>query len=287
MKILLFGKTGQVATELQRRAGAVTLDVHGRDSADFSDPDTCVQLIETTDADAVINAVAYTAVDKAEEDEALATVVNGTTPGRMAQAAAKRGLPFIHISTDYVFDGAGTAPFHTDHPTAPLGAYGRSKLVGEQQVRAADGPHAILRTSWVVSAHGNNFVKTMLRLGAERDQLSIVADQIGGPTPAADIADLCLRVARQLIDAPEKSGTYHISGAPDVSWADFAREIFRQSGLPCQVEDIPSAAYPTPAKRPLNSRIDNSSTLTEFGFLRPDWRKGLTDILSDLDKITP
>ncbi|NRP23397.1 dTDP-4-dehydrorhamnose reductase [Aliiroseovarius sp. xm-m-379] len=287
MKILLFGKTGQVATELQRRAGAVILDVYGRDNADFSDPDTCVQLIETTDADAVINAVGYTAVDQAEEDEALATVVNGSTPGRMAQAAAKRGLPFIHISTDYVFDGAGTEPFHTDHPTAPLGAYGRSKLVGEQQVRAAAGPHAILRTSWVVSAHGNNFVKTMLRLGAERDQLSIVADQIGGPTPAADIADLCLTVARQLIDAPEKSGTYHISGAPDVSWADFAREIFRQSGLPCQVGDIPSAAYPTPAKRPLNSRLDNSSTLAEFGYCRPDWRKGLNDILSDLGKITP
>ncbi|MFX0547303.1 dTDP-4-dehydrorhamnose reductase [Roseovarius sp. S1116L3] len=283
MKILLFGKTGQVAREVQRRAGATDLVVLGRDAADFTDPAACAAHVMATDADAVINAVAYTAVDGAEEDEETATLVNAHAPGAIARAAAARGLLMVHISTDYVFDGAGQAPFAPDHPTAPLGAYGRSKLAGEEAVRAAGGTHAILRTSWVVSAHGGNFVKTMLRLGAERDKLTIVADQIGGPTPAADIADACLAIAGQLIAAPSKTGAYHFSGAPDVSWADFAREIFARSGLSCAVEDIPSSAYPTPARRPMNSRLDNSATLATFGIPRPDWRAGLDDILTDLN----
>ncbi|MEO1554808.1 MAG: dTDP-4-dehydrorhamnose reductase [Pseudomonadota bacterium] len=282
MKVLVFGETGQVSQELQRRAADVTLDVRGREVADFTDPAACVALVEATDADAVINAVAYTAVDKAEDHEDLALQVNGTTPGAIARAAAARGVPLVHISTDYVFDGAGESPFATDHPTAPLGAYGRTKLAGEEAVRAAGGVHAILRTSWVVSAHGNNFVKTMLRLGESRDQLTIVADQIGGPTCAADIADACLSVARQLIEDPSKSGSYHLSGGPDVSWADFAREIFDQSGLTVDVVDIPSSDYPTPAARPLNSRMDNSTTEATFGISRPDWRAGLRDILAAL-----
>lgn len=284
MKILVFGQTGQVAQELRRQVPAgITLEAYGRDQADFTDPERCVQLLEASDADAVINAVAYTAVDQAEEDEALAVQVNATTPGLLAAAAARRGLPFVQISTDYVFDGAGETAFAPDHPTAPLGAYGRSKLAGEQAVRAAAGPHAIVRTSWVVSPFGANFVKTMLRLGAERDQLNIVADQIGGPTPAADIAILCLSVAQQLVAQPDKSGTYHISGAPDVSWADFARHIFAEAGLTCAVNDIPSSAYPTPVKRPHNSRMDNASTVATFGLERPDWRRGLRDILTQLD----
>ncbi|MCG6901358.1 MAG: dTDP-4-dehydrorhamnose reductase [Rhodobacter sp.] len=283
MKILVFGEIGQVGQELQRRAGDATLEVRGLDEANFTRPDICAGFVADTDADAVINAVAYTAVDKAEEDEALALQINGTTPGAIARAAAARGLPLVHISTDYVFDGGGDAPFAVDHPTGPLGAYGRTKLAGEQAVRAAGGIHAIFRTSWVVSAHGNNFVRTMLRLGAERDRLTIVADQVGGPTPAADIADTCLAAARQLIADPAKTGTYHISGGPDVSWADFAREIFAQAGLGCEVVDIPSSDYPTPAVRPLNSRMDNSATETVFGLKRPDWRAGLRDILSDLE----
>ena len=250
--------------------------------ADFTDPAVCAALVEATDAAAVINAVAYTAVDKAEQEEALALTINGTTPGALAQAAAARGIPFVHVSTDYVFDGAGTQPFAVDAPTAPLGAYGRTKLAGEEAVRAAGGAYAILRTSWVVSAHGNNFVKTMLRLGAERDRLTIVADQIGGPTPAAALADACLAVAEQLVADPSKSGAYHVSGGPDVSWADFARAIFEMAGLTCEVADIPSSDYPTPAKRPLNSRMDNSLTETVFGLPRPDWRVGLRDILTDL-----
>ncbi len=282
MKILLFGTTGQVAREVQRRAGSHEIEALGRDVADFTDPAACAALVEKTDADAVINAVAYTAVDKAESEEALATTVNGETPGAIARAAAERGLPLVHISTDYVFDGTGETPFATDHPTGPLGAYGRSKLVGEEAVRAAGGPHAILRTSWVVSAHGNNFVKTMLRLGGERDKLTIVADQVGGPTCAADIAEACLSIAAHLAEDPGKSGSYHFSGGPDVSWADFAREIFAQSGTDCAVEDIPTSAYPTPAQRPLNSRMDNSATEATFGIARPDWRVGLNEILSEL-----
>lgn len=287
MKILLFGETGQVAREIQRRAGDVELECLGREAADFSNPAACAARVAKTDANAIINAVAYTAVDRAEEDEAAATVVNAETPGAIARAAAARGIPIVHISTDYVFDGAGEAPFAPDDTPAPLGAYGRSKLAGEVAVRSAGGPHAILRTSWVVSAHGSNFVRTMLRLGAERDGLNIVADQIGGPTCAADIADACIAIAGHLVAEPAKSGTYHFSGAPDVSWADFAREIFARAHISCAVGDIPSTDYPTPARRPMNSRLDNSATMAAFGIPRPDWRAGLDDILAELGACAP
>ena len=205
----------------------------------------------------------------------------------MAAACAERGIPFVHISTDYVFDGTGETAFTPDHPTGPLGAYGRTKLVGEEAIRAAGGTYAILRVSWVVSAHGTNFVKTMLRLGAERDRLAIVADQIGGPTCAADIAEACLSIARQLQEDPSQSGTYHFSGTPDVSWADFAREIFAQSGLTPEVVDIPSTDYPTPATRPLNSRLDTTSTTETFGIQQPDWKQGLKEILAELRNSRP
>lgn len=180
--ILVFGQTGQVARELAARVPEALF--LGRDAADLSDPDACAAALRAAAPSAVINAAAYTAVDRAEAEEDLATRINGAAPGAMAVAAAELGVPFVHISTDYVFDGAGTAPFAPDAPVGPLGAYGRSKLAGEEAVRAVGGVHAILRTSWVVSAHGGNFVKTMLRLGAERDSLSIVADQVGGPTAA-------------------------------------------------------------------------------------------------------
>jgi len=282
MKALLFGTDGQLGLEILRRAGDVQIEARGLDEADFTDPAACVAWVEATDAAVVINAAAYTAVDKAEEQEDLALAINGTTPGLIAEAAAKRGLPVVHVSTDYVFDGAGETPFPPTHPTAPLGAYGRTKLVGEEAVRGAGGVHAILRTSWVVSAHGHNFVKTMLRLGAERDRLTIVADQVGGPTPAAALADACLAAAKGLLTDPGKTGTYHVSGGPDVSWADFAREIFAQAGLSPEVVDIPSSDYPTPAKRPFNSRMDNASFEAAFGLPRPDWRAGLAEILAEL-----
>ena len=192
----------------------------------------------------------------------------------------------IHISTDYVFEGTGQTPWHRNDPTAPQNAYGRSKLAGENGIRASGAVHAILRTSWVVSAHGTNFVKTMLRLSRTRDALNIVADQIGAPTPGRDIAAACLQIANQLIQDPSKSGTYHFSGTADVSWAEFAAEIFDQAGRSVTVTPIPTVDYPTPAVRPLNSRMDCSATEQAFGIVRPCWRTGLNTILKDLNVIT-
>jgi len=283
MKVLVFGATGQVARELQRRVPpGVTLECLGRADADLGDPAACAAAVRAIDAQAVINAAAWTAVDRAETEEAAATVVNGDAPAAMARACASRGLPFLHISSDYVFDGAREAAFAPDHPTGPLGAYGRSKLAGEIGVRAAGGNALILRTSWVVSAHGANFVKTMLRLGREREAITVVADQIGGPTSATAIADALFIAARAMV-AGQAGGTHHLTGAPDASWADFAREIMRQAGLSCTVNDIPSSAYPTPARRPLNSRLDCTSLQAAYRIGRPDWRAGLADILKDLE----
>ena len=281
MKVLVFGQTGQVARELARRLPVgVTAAFLGRGQADLADPTACAAAVMACDADLVINAAAWTAVDRAEAEEAAAWIVNGDAPGAMARACAARGLPFLHISTDYVFDGAGDQPFGVDHPVAPLGAYGRTKLAGEQAVQAAGGAYVILRTSWVVSAHGSNFVKTMCRLGAERDSLNVVADQVGGPTPAADIAD-ALYVMAAGLRSGKPGGVQHFAGGPDCSWADFAREIMARAGLACVVHDIPSSAYPTPAKRPLNSRLDCSG-LAAFGIARSEWRIGLDKILQEL-----
>ena len=279
MDILVFGKTGQVARELDRHEGVSCL---ARDQADLSDPAACAAAIRASAPRAVINAAAYTAVDRAEEEEPLAHVVNGAAPAAMAQACADLGIPFVTISTDYVFDGSGARPWQVDDRPAPINAYGRSKLAGEQAVVAAAGAFAILRCSWVVSAHGNNFVKTMLRLGAERDHLTIVADQIGAPTPARAIAEACLAMVQQLRQDPGKSGIYHLQGAPQVSWAGFATEIFAQAGYSCAVAEIATEAYPTPAARPLNSRLDCTTLETVFGISQPDWRRGLRDILQDL-----
>ncbi|OOY22989.1 dTDP-4-dehydrorhamnose reductase [Thioclava sediminum] len=280
--ILVFGQTGQVAQELQRLAPDAAL--LGRNRVDLRDPGAAAKAIREAKPEAVINAAAYTAVDKAEEEEALAQTVNGDAPAAMAKACCDLGIPLIHISTDYVFDGSGDAPFKPTDPTGPLGAYGRTKLAGEEAIRATGGPFAILRTSWVFSAHGGNFVKTMLRLSESRDRLTIVADQIGGPTPAKAIAEACLTIAQELQRAPEKSGVYHFSGSPDVSWSGFAREIFARTGRDVTVEDIPTTDYPTPAKRPLNSRLD-CSDLAVFGLNRPDWRSGLNEVLIELEAV--
>ncbi len=279
MTFLVFGATGQVARELAMLDGVSCL---GRDRADLSDPAACAAAIQAHAPRAVINAAAYTAVDKAEDEEALATVINAAAPAAMAAACARAGIPFVHISTDYVFPGTGETPWQPSDPVAPPNAYGRSKRAGEEAVIAAGGVQAILRTSWVVSAHGHNFVKTMLRLGAERDRLSIVGDQIGAPTPARAIAAACLEIAHQLIAAPGKSGLYHFQGAPLVSWAGVAREIFAQAELACEVVEIATSDYPTPAVRPLNSRLDCAALETVLGIPQPDWRAGLTDILKDL-----
>ncbi|WP_210528795.1 dTDP-4-dehydrorhamnose reductase [Rubellimicrobium arenae] len=282
MKILLIGRSGQVATEILRRAPAgLAVTALGREGADLSDPAACARAVAGADAQAVINAAAWTAVDKAESEEAAARVVNAEAPAAMAQAAAARGLPFVHISTDYVFDGQGAAPFALDHPVDPQNAYGRTKLLGEEGVRAAGGSHVVLRTSWVFSSHGANFVKTMLRLGRERGEINVVDDQVGGPTPASAIADACLSIARALADG-QPGGTHHLSGAPDTSWAGFARVIMREAGLSCRVNPIPSSAFPTPARRPLNSRLDGSSLEQAFGIAKPDWQAALREVLRDL-----
>ncbi len=283
MNVLIVGQTGQVATELIRRAPAdATVTSLGREVADLGDPGACAKRIAEAEVDLVINAAAYTAVDQAESEEALAHTLNAEAPGAMARAAAARDRPFLHISTDYVFDGSGTQPWKTTDATAPLGAYGRTKLAGEQAVRAAGGRHAILRTAWVVSAHGKNFVKTLLRLAETKDRLTVVADQIGCPTPAAALADALWAMARRLQTDPSVAGTYHFAGSPPTSWADFARAIFDQAGRSVEVVDIPTSAWPTPAPRPLNSRLDTSTTRTVFGIEPPDWRVGLTAILTEL-----
>ncbi|MDE9451485.1 dTDP-4-dehydrorhamnose reductase [Aliiroseovarius sp. Z3] len=278
MKILVFGKTGQVATELQRQA-----DVHalGRGEADLSDPQACAKIIRDCDADVVINAAAYTAVDKAEQEEALATIVNGRAPEQMAKAAADRGIPFLHISTDYVFSGLGDKAWTPTDPLAPCNAYGRSKLEGERGVIAAGGNFAILRTSWVFSPHGNNFVNTMLRLSETRDALEIVDDQIGGPTSAADIASALLVMANAMASG-QKGGIFHFSGTPAVSWKDFATEIFLQADRAVTVTGIPTERFPTPATRPLNSRMDCSDLKKVFGIQAPSWKKSLAIVLDDL-----
>ncbi|TPW27099.1 dTDP-4-dehydrorhamnose reductase [Martelella alba] len=281
--MLVFGKSGQVASELQLLLPEARF--LGRDTADLTDPAACARAIEAMQPQAVINAAAYTAVDKAESDEDMATRVNGAAPGAMAKACARLSIPFVHISTDYVFDGLGDTAYGTGHPTGPIGAYGRSKLAGEKAVAASGAVHAILRTSWVFSAYGGNFVKTMLRLAETRDTLNVVADQVGGPTSAASIATACKMIAEQLIISKEKSGIYHFSGAPDVSWADFAREIFRQAGRGVTVNDIATSDYPTPARRPSNSRMDCSS-LKAFGLSRPDWKSDLSIVLEKLGGVS-
>jgi dTDP-4-dehydrorhamnose reductase len=284
MTLLVFGRTGQVATELARIApDAVFL---GRDAADLTDSAACAAAIHAHAPRAVINAAAYTDVDKAESDEATAIRVNAGAPAAMAQACAALGIPLVHISTDYVFDGNGTAPRQPNDPTAPINAYGRSKLAGERGIAQAGGSYAVLRTSWVVSAHGANFVRTMLRLSKMRDALNIVDDQIGGPTCAADIAAACLTIADQLMADPAKSGIYHFAGAPDVSWKDFAQAIFAAAHCNVAVSGIPTSAYPTPAQRPLNSRLDCSATTAAFGIARPDWSAGLQHILTELKEVS-
>ena len=286
MRVLVFGQTGQVARELQRLLPDATY--LGRDRADLSDSASCAAAIAGGTWDAVINAAAWTAVDKAETEEAAATVINGAAPGAMARACAARDIPFLHVSTDYVFDGSGDRAFAVDGPTAPLGAYGRSKLAGEREVQAAGGRWLILRTSWVFSAHGSNFVKTMLRLGAERERLTVIADQHGAPTGAELIADVSAHAIRASLAAPALSGTYHLVADGETSWHGYARfviETARELGVSLKVEEIAPIAtrdYPTAAARPLNSRLDTQRLRSAFGLHLPDWRDGVARMLREI-----
>lgn len=279
MKILLFGKTGQVAKELCNRPNVTAI---GRDKADFTEPQKIIEIVKSTDADIIINAVAYTSVDLAEEEFELANIINGTTVKELAKVSASRNIPFLHISTDYVFKGDGNLNWKTSDQANPQNSYGKSKLIGESGILEAGGPHVILRTSWVFSSHGNNFVKTMLRLASNNNELSIVKDQIGGPTCAKDIANALWKIASDFYAGNGITGIYHFSGKPNSSWANFASEIFSQSQQDIKIKQILTKDFLTKAKRPLNSRLDCSSLRIDYGIKQPEWKKGLTNVLANL-----
>ncbi|MGR3542030.1 MAG: dTDP-4-dehydrorhamnose reductase [Hasllibacter sp.] len=283
--ILVLGRTGQLATEIARADPAAV--TRGREAADRSAPAGAARAVAARlgGAGAVVNAAAWTAVDAAEDEEEAALAVNAGAPAAIAGACAAAGVPFVQISTDYVFDGSGEAPWTEDAPIAPLGAYGRTKAEGEARVaRAMEGraPWAVLRTSWVVSAHGSNFVKTMLRLGAERDVLRVVDDQVGAPTPAAELARAALAMAGALAAGRGASGVFHLPVRPFVSWAGLAAHVMERAGLDCRIEPIPSSEYPTPAARPLNSRLGGGRLEAAFGIGPVDWRPGVAAIVDEL-----
>ena len=279
MKILLFGKTGQVARELCNRPNVSAM---GRDKADFTEPEKIIEIVKSTNADIIINAAAYTAVDLAEDEFQLASIINGTTVTEIAKVAAKRHIPFLHISTDYVFKGDGNLSWKTNDQTNPQNSYGKSKLIGERGIIKAGGPHVILRTSWVFSAHGDNFVKTILRLASKNHELNIVNDQIGGPTCANDIADALWKIASDFYAGNGITGIYHFSGKPNSSWAYFASEIFAQTKQDITIKQISTTNFLTKVERPLNSRLDCSSLKIDYGIDQPKWKKGLTNVLANL-----
>ncbi len=287
--ILVLGRNGQVARELDRLGApeGFQLVFAGRENFDLSAGADPAALLETHAPVAVINAAAYTAVDKAESESDAAFRLNRDVPAAIARACAERGVPFVHFSTDYVFDGRKSAPYLENDPIGPTGVYGRSKAEGEAAVTAAGGRHAILRTSWVYSAFGANFVKTMLRLSETRDELDVVADQTGRPTWARDCAEGALRSVKALLDgAPGFGGVYHLSGAGDATWADFAEAIFAEfaarGGRRPKVNRITTADYPTPAARPANSRLDCSKLEAALGWKMRPWREGLAACMDEL-----
>lgn len=289
MRILLFGATGQVGGELRSLDWGFTAEVTapGRQESDLANPGAAADAVNSIGPDLVINASAYTAVDRAESEPAKAMAVNGEAPGEMAGACAELSIPLIHISTDFVFDGAQAGPYGEDDPVNPLGVYGRSKENGERAVRAALDRHIILRTAWVFSAHGQNFVKTMLRLGAERDELGIVDDQRGCPTSAAAIAGAVAIIAKRFAgDQNIPWGTYHFCGLGDTTWYGFAKAIFDlaapyMSRRP-ELKPIATADYPTPARRPANSVLACAKIEAAFGIAPEPWRVGLEAVIERL-----
>jgi len=284
MKLLVVGSAGQLSRSLVERStdrSGIDLVAIGRPEVDLERPETVAHSIAAASADLVINAAAYTAVDLAEDEPGRAFAVNAAGAGEVARAAAEAGAPVIHISTDYVFDGRSSGRYREDDPTNPLGVYGRSKLEGEWLVRAANPDHLIIRTSWVYSPFGSNFVKTMLRLAADRDEVAVVDDQRGCPTSAPDLADALLTVAEHIRES--NSGalgrTFHLAGPDACSWADFAEAIFAVSaglgGPTANVRRIPTSEFPTKAVRPANSALDSSAFEREFGFALPQGRSSL------------
>lgn len=290
MRILVTGRDGQVARSLaDRRPDSVELVFAARPTMDLADPASIRRAITDARPDIVVSAAAYTAVDRAEQDAEAAHAVNAVAPGVIAEAAAAIGAPVIHLSTDYVFDGSLDRPYREDDPVAPLGVYGSTKLAGEHAVRGSGAAHAILRTAWVYGPHGANFVKTMLRLAGDRDTLTVVEDQIGCPTASLAIADAIYAVVAAWdggTPAADQTGVFHFAGIGTASWADFAREILRQSaargGPDATVQGIPTSAWPTPAARPANSRLDCARFAAAFGHRAPDWRVSLAETIKRL-----
>jgi dTDP-4-dehydrorhamnose reductase len=291
MKILLLGKNGQVGWELQRSltplGELVALD---RRDADLSHPEPLRERVRQLRPAVVVNAAAYTAVDKAESEPVLAHAINALAPGALAEVAHEVGALLVHFSTDYVFDGSGDAPRAEAAPTGPLSVYGQTKLEGEQRIQAACDRHLILRTSWVHAARGGNFARTMLRLAQEREELKVIDDQIGAPTGADLIADVTAHAIRQAVRDPACMGVHHLAAAGETSWHGYARFVLDmarelQPGLVLRAREvlpIPTSAYPTPARRPLNSRLDTTRLRQTFGLYLPHWKTGVQRMLSEI-----
>jgi dTDP-4-dehydrorhamnose reductase len=294
MKIALFGCGGQVGWELQRALaplGEVTaLDFDTTPPADFSRPDDLAALVRSLRPEVIVNAAAHTAVDKAESEPDLARTLNATAPGVLAREAAALGAWLVHYSTDYVFDGSGDQPRGEDAPKAPLSTYGRTKLEGEELIRASGCRHLILRTSWVYAARGGNFARTMLKLAAERERLTVIDDQIGAPTGADLLADITAQALHTLQQQPRLGGTYHAVAAGETSWHGYARHVIewaRAHGHPVKVAPdaivpVPTSAFPTAARRPLNSRLATDRLRATFGLTLPHWQAGVDRMLSEV-----
>jgi dTDP-4-dehydrorhamnose reductase len=287
-KALLTGGTGQVGTAIAKAAARYGFAViaPARDTLDLTKVDKIVTAVDAADWSVIINCAAYTAVDKAQSEPACANAINRVAPGIFASEAARRAIPIIHLSTDYVFDGSKATPYLEDDPVYPLGVYGASKEAGEAAVRAYNPTHAILRTAWVVSAGGGNFIDTMLRLASERDEIGVVNDQVGCPTSATDIAEAALTIAKNMAKGSASlSGTWHFVNEGSATWYDFAAFIFDKAGtkglkVP-RLNAITTADYPTPARRPANSRLDTSRITKDFGISPRHWHDAIGEILDE------
>lgn len=294
MKILLLGKGGQVGWELQRSLAPlgelIALDFDSTElHADFSKPELLTDTVRKVRPDVIVNAAAHTAVDKAESEVEFARTLNATSPGVVAQAAHEIGALMVHYSTDYVFDGSGSTPRTEDDPTGPLSVYGRTKLEGEQLVAQNCPRHLIFRTSWVFAARGGNFAKTMLRLARERDRLTVIDDQFGAPTGAELLADVTAHAIRATLDNPGKAGLYHLVAGGETSWHGYARFVIehaRAAGVDIKVAaeaiaPVPTTDFPTPARRPLNSRLNTAKLQSTFGLVLPPWQAGVARMLQE------
>ena len=296
MKILLLGKNGQVGWELQRALAplgelvALDFDSPGPLSADFSKPESLAATVQAVRPQIIVNAAAHTAVDKCESEPDVARALNAESPAVLAREAQRLGAWLMHYSTDYVFDGSGTTPWVEDSPTGPLSVYGATKLEGEEAIRASGCRHLILRTSWVYAARGGNFAKTMLKLAKERDQLTVIDDQIGSPTGADLLADITAHALRTALQRPEVAGTYHAVGDGETSWHGYAQHVIefaRARGETIKVArdaiaPVPTSAFPTPAKRPANSRMNTHKLRTTFGLTLPSWQAGVDRMLTEV-----